>query len=157
MNFGKYLKNLKGKLPLVILLVCGVLLLIFGGTLTKNDTSTTSADYTAAAEAYRARIESELEALCASVDGVGRVSVMITLDGGEYYVYAADQSSSGGSDYVISSGSGLLLETRMPSVRGVAVVCEGGNNDRVKYELICLISSLLGVPSSRVCVTGGSP
>lgn len=156
-SFKKYIKALKGKLPLVVLLVGGLALLLFGGSLTKQAPASSSADYTAAAEEYRMRLERELATLCAAVDGVGRVSVMIALDGGECCIYAADRTSSGASDYVISSGTGLLLERRMPSVRGVAVVCEGGSNDRVRYELTCLVSSLLALPSSRVYVTGGSP
>lgn len=146
------LRGMKGKGFLAVLLIAGVALLVLGG----HDTKGGDYDYNAAAEEYRVALESRLCELCTAIDGAGRASVMVTLDGGEYYVYAADTSSSGSVDFAISSGKGLLLETKMPAVRGVAVVCEGGANDRVRKEMTLMLAALLDLPSSKICVTAGA-
>ena len=155
--FAKYIKNLHGKTPMLLLLGAGVLLLLFSSQFSSGGGKAAAGDAALDTEKYVAQLEARLGEMCASVDGAGRCRVMITLEGGEYYVYAADKSSSGALDYVVSSGSGLLLETKLPSVRGVAVVCEGGARDRVREEMTRLICAALGVPSSRVFITSGVP
>ena len=92
-------------------------------------------------DAYRLALERELSALCAEVDGVGRVTVMVTLSEGERVTYNGSRITS----------------TRRPTVLGAAVVCDGGGNDRVRAEITAMLSSLLGIGSNRVTVSRRRP
>lgn len=149
----KYLKNLKGKGFLLILAALGVILLLFGGGVGKTGESAALPSISEETEAYRASLETELTALCEKVAGVGKVTLMLTLDGSERAVYAQDSKQNGTQDYVISSGEGLLLYKQYPAVSGVAVVCTGGGNPTVQRELTAMLSALLGIGTNRISVT----
>jgi len=153
---GASLRALSRRWPIFALVLIGVVLLILGGSVGEGSEEGTVGDYMAEAEEYRAELEQDLAALCSQIRGVGEVSaVMITLEGGEEYVWAENSGSGGTSSVVISNKQGLLVERRMPEVRGVSLVCTGGGSDTVKKELTDAISAALGVPSSRIRICEG--
>ena len=47
----------------------------------------------------------------------------------------------------------LLEQAYEPEVRGVAVVCEGGDDILVIGRITELVSVVLGIPTNRICVT----
>lgn len=150
---GKYFGSLKGKWLLLLLAALGILLLVFGGSGGAAAPKEGEADAVhARTEAYRLSLEEELGALCSSVRGAGRVTLMITLDGSEKSVYAADTDGDGRTDYVISAGEGLLLSRAYPAVVGVAAVCEGGDDPAVRGELTALICAALDIRPNRVYI-----
>ena len=145
--------ELSGKRLFWLLPLVGLLFLLFGGLFdtaeTKNDT------YDAAA--YKESLTAEVTALCRAVDGVGALSLTITFRGEEEYVYATDLSPSGGEDYVLSSGKGLLISVEHPAPSGVGIVCEGAGDPVVREALTRLVTALLGVSSNRVAIVKGRP
>ncbi len=113
---------------------------------------------------YTERLEEKIRALCSEVDGVGNVSVLVTLDCASEKVYAErrDESSGSGSssyssDYIIienKNGTSPVTVTEIyPRIRGVAVVCDGGDTPRVKTKLVSLLSAALGIATSRISVS----
>ena len=147
-----YLRGIKNKKPLIALLIIGilgVLLLLFGGIGGEEK----GEDYTSQAEAYRRALEEELASLCKQVRGVGAVRVYVTLEKGEEYVWATDETQSGGIDYVMQSGKGLLLYRKTPTVAGVVAVCDGGADEGVVNALSRLFHASLGLPYSRICIS----
>lgn len=70
-------------------------------------------------------LEKRVEKLCTQIAGVSDVHVMITADAG--------------SD----------------TVRGVALVCSGGEMPEIKLKLTNLLCALFEIPSSAVSVVGG--
>ena len=138
----------KKAILLLIVALCG-LFLIFGG----QETLDTGTDYAREREEYRKETETRLQSLCERVQGVGRVSVFVTLEAGEEYVYATDESAGGGVDYVTGQSGGLLLYRRAPRVAGVAVVCDGGGNENVRNELQLLLHAALDVPYGRISIS----
>lgn len=105
---------------------------------------------------YQNYLEEKVKKLCASVDGVGNVSVIVTLEGGFSSEYATEYKD-GNQEYVIvgsgSAQSGLFLTRSTPRLAGVGVVCHGGANPSVQRELISLLSAALNLPSNRIYVT----
>ena len=96
------------------------------------------------------------------MEGVGRVRVLVTVEGLERFVYAQDSMEGGASErteneYVIveenGSETGLTLSVISPEVRGVAVSCEGGGSARVRQEVVNLVCAALGIGASRVYVS----
>ncbi len=103
---------------------------------------------------YKKALEEELETLCASAAGVSQVDVMVTLANGTRIVYATDRE---GDPATVGSGSAqkpLYRTVEPPTVAGVGVVCRGGSDPEVAALLTELISTSLGISSSRVFITG---
>ena len=131
---------MKGKWTLLLLLLGGLALLLLGG-IGGEDGGTVSTD----SEDYRATLTAEVAGLCEKVEGVGAVSVLLTLEAGEHSVYAEEDGG-----YLTSGGKGLLLEVRPPRVAGVAVVCAGGGDPAVREALTELLSAALGIGTHKI-------
>ena len=137
--------------------VLGALLLMFGSGWGEENVGAESESVmqrNEELEEYRTALEKRLEKICDAVDGVGSVEVMVTLECGYRTVYTAD---GGGDPVTVGTGSNqqaLYRTTQPPTVAGVAVVCNGGNNAHVQRVLTDLISTALGISSNRVCVAG---
>lgn len=135
-GFGRFMKALKGKGVLIIMLVFGAVLLIAGGASGRGNQVPAEEDAAETLEECRDRLEGELEATLSRIDGVGVCRVTIVLLRGERAVY---------------SGSQLLY--REPAVvSAVSVSCEGGGSSAVRKEVSETVSSLYSIGSNRVSV-----
>lgn len=115
--------------------------------------------------AYTEALTTEIESLCTRVAGAGRVSAAVSLQGGFTYLYATDSEQKtdgkGGeqsSENHITVGNGasesaVLLTRVPPPVRGIGIVCDGGDQSAVRTEIISLLSAAYGVGSNRIYVT----
>lgn len=106
--------------------------------------------------AYQSQLEQRLEKLISQMDGAGKTTVMVTLETGEEAIYALDTQSgdlqSQNTHVLLDDGSALTETICQPQVRGVAVLCDGGGDVRVAAGITELLTSLLDVPSNRICV-----
>ncbi len=123
---------------------------------------------------YITGLENKLSEIIKNIDGAGNVKVMVTLESSEKSVYAVaektdldinqnvEQQSSEKTSYqsdiiIVENENGnktALKETTLqPQVKGVAVVCSGGDKPSVQNEIMQMVSTVLGVSSNRVCVT----
>lgn len=113
-------------------------------------------------------LEKRVEDIVNSIDGAGEVRVMITLAETTEYVYAQNQNgtkksnkdsenSDNKSDFVIiekdNNDSGLLIKTFEPKIRGVAVVCDGGDNPSVQQQIYSTVSAVLNVSTARISIS----
>ncbi len=123
------------------------------------------------------KLEQQVYALVTSIDGVGRAKVMVTLDTSVEYVYAKEQKSdtdvtkdiseNGNAKtsqkdkteekYIFVDGSvgkqPLLTTEKAPRVKGVVVVCEGGDDKLVQSRIIDAVTTAFDIGANRVCVT----
>jgi stage III sporulation protein AG len=90
---------------------------------------------------YERQIEHKLHTAISAINGVNPevLTVVVTLDSLCETVYA-------------ERGSGVKTVIT-PRVRGVAIICEGGENIVVKQKIVELVSRLLGISSTRISVT----
>lgn len=136
-SIGKYLR---GRPWILVTGLVGLALLICGG-LIGGGRSGQSTDSSAAGisetEQYRVSLEERITALCRSVRGVGSIRVSVMLEGGEGYAYSGSR----------------LTASYVPEVRGVAVVCAGGDSDTVRAELTDLICALCHIGANRVHIS----
>ena len=111
-----------------------------------------------------------------NIDGAGQNRVMVTLENGVQYVYATEQKT--GSNRVEDTGDssnrlsqqddseesvivvdaedgrkGLLVTELEPIVKGVVVVCEGGDQEDVQQRVSQAVTTALNITSKRVYVT----
>ena len=108
--------------------------------------------------------EAAMEKILAEISGVGRVDVMLTFHSGSELVLAEDAalrySGSAQSpdnyerstDTVTTSGGVVVRQEIYPQYRGALVVCDGGNNDRVRLAVIDAVSVLTGLGADRIAV-----
>ena len=129
-DIGGYLKSLlRGRRRLwisALALGLGLLILIFAGGDDSGSATGLSAEE---------QIESRLEELCSSIDGVGRCRVMVSCVY-EYQGYGREPSLQ---------------------VVSVAIVCRGGDRAEVRQALTELVRSLYGIGSNRISISRGSP
>lgn len=156
-----------------ILGLAGILLIFLSSVITpKNKTIEKSTESSGELD-YIASTEKRLTELLCKTQGVGKVSVMITLESETDTIYAqnertdseknntdqkniSEKSSFENEHIILDDGTGkhALVETRLaPQVKGVAVICEGGADIRVVSEVTQLICALLDVPTNRICVS----
>lgn len=117
---------------------------------------------------YCERLEEKVKEIVESIDGAGEARVMITLSETTEYIYASNNKEikknteksddvNNQNDYVIidknNDDSGLLLKTIEPKVRGVAVVCEGGDDIKVQEQIYSAVGAVLNVGTSRISIS----
>ena len=159
LGFFAKLKEIKGFWVLVALLALGAVMILAGSFLSKDKNiqkseSTGSFSYSE----YEREVEERISKIVSEIGGISDVSVMVTLESTVSYSYA-ENSNDKNSEYVTirdkdGNESGVLISENAPGIRGVAVVCNGGDIPEKKLEIIKMVSALLGLPQNRVYVGG---
>lgn len=158
-EFINKVKNIKGIGLIAIGVIAGIVLIIIGSMNSKQpDLKPAEEPLINLSETYTEKLEIKLRELIESIDGVSNAKVMLTLDSGSEYIYAQNNSENK-REYVIISEADksetlTLVKEINPKIRGVVVVCQGGNNPVVQSQIINLLSTLFNLPSNRVYVTG---
>ena len=150
-------QNMKRYLLIVGAVLGGLLMLLSRFIPEDKEVPTEKTDVTY----YTERIEQKLEDLISSAAGVGKATVVVTLDSQEEYVFAKNTTEGQmqkASEYVIVNGGDVeepvLISELYPRVRGVAVVCTGGKNAEVKNRVTELIAAALGISVNKIAVSG---
>ena len=148
--FSRIAAGMKGKWWLLLIAAAGILLLTLGAG---GETETAQGDFSLqTAELYRESLTAAVKSLCEEVEGVGKVTVFLTLEETECALYEKNQTASGES-VALGGGDALLLGYKMPQIAGVAVVCDGGGNVTVQKELSMLLSASLAIPMTRIYIS----
>ncbi|MBQ3886695.1 MAG: hypothetical protein II735_01830 [Clostridia bacterium] len=160
---------------IVIVGLAGIALIFLSSLLKPKETAQTGDNLTAPedalvnAESYREQLTRELGNMVASIEGAGRTKLMLTLDGTIRYLYAADSDiqtneRGGGEQQNTEKKSYLVVRSRdgseqaltigqvMPNVKGVLVICEGGDNERVVNRIKEAVSAAVHLSVSHICV-----
>lgn len=116
------------------------------------------------ADSYCLTLEEKIKELVKSITGSERISVAVTLECGRQYVYADEGKSSENGQkndtqqsYAIIKGadgeeSGLLVTEYMPTVRGVAIVCDAFSDD-TKERVLSAVCAALDISEKKIFVT----
>lgn len=115
------------------------------------------------ADQYRERLEEDLRQVVKAVTGEPAPAVMVTLENDGRWVYAQDkklQEAGEENSHVVledSSGAqhGLELTQEQPRVKGAVIVSTAADDPAMREKLVNAARTVLGVPSSRVCVVEG--
>ena len=121
--------------------------------------------------AYEQQLERRLSEIIGAIAGAGEARVMLTLECGSEPIYAiqgktdskhsysensTEETLSANKEYVIiGSGAGeqgLVLKMIEPQVRGVAVICRGGDDIIVRQAIVEAVTAVLGVGANKVSV-----
>lgn len=152
MKLKEMLKLDKSKLIILLMGLTGIALMLMSSLDGQQEPQET-AEYTEVGF-YTSYLEERIIDLCNSIYGVSDTKVFLTLDTSSEYVYQDD----GASDFLILSGDGGETAVKLceiyPRVRGIAVVCVGGDIPRVKEAVTELLSAALGLPTNKIKVAG---
>lgn len=152
------------------------MLLIFLSEFWPSDTIASTTDDSLTSEEFTAQLEGRLTDVVQNIEGAGQSRVMVTLENGVQYVYATQQKAN--SNRVEDTGDtssrlsqqddteesvivvdaadgreGLLVTQLEPVVKGVVVVCEGGDKEEVQQRVTEAVMTALNITSKRVYVT----
>ncbi len=168
--------GLSGKVLIIVIIgILGLLLIVLSeifpsGKVEKGKDIANTMDNTSYSEGFKQRTEKELREIIGKIDGVGEVSLMITLDGTTEYVYAEDvdtetdeENDSKSNKYkneviIVDSDGGekaLIKKIVEPKVKGVVIVCSGGGKTEIKERVTKAVSSALNISTNNICVEKG--
>ena len=107
---------------------------------------------------YEEALEKKLEDFCRHIEGIENVKAFVTLDVSSEVVYAQNSSAtSAGSTYeylLYGSDEALPIYEITPKIRGIALVCDRGNEVQIQMLLTELIGCATGVASNKIKVVG---
>ena len=156
-----------GLVGMVILLVTE--LVPSGGGSTEQSTHD-AAEAAQEQSSYVSEVEKGLEEIISAIAGAGRTKVMVTLENSEESVWATqgkNSRESGGADGAAQDSSeeeyglirprgseegGLLLKIIQPRIRGVAIVCDGGDNVYVREKITAAVASVLDISTAKISI-----
>lgn len=129
------------------------------------------------ADQYTKALETDLTGIISQISGVGNAKVLVTLDQTAKSVYATEEkqsrqqtsekadSQNGKSEEDYSNETNYLLIKNsdgseqalrvteiQPMVKGVVVVCDGGDDPKVQQSVTDAVTTALHITSVRVCV-----
>lgn len=163
---------------LIAIGVCGIVLIflssIFSSGNKKSSATNTQSDQYIIEE-YCQKLEKDIKNIVIGITGDRKPTVVVTLESDIRYSYASadetDVSSSSGQSNDQSSESvkqsyitvktadggeeALIITKIMPEVRGVAIICEGGNSEMVAEKIKNAVTAALNITSKRVYISGG--
>ena len=161
------IKNPKGRdrrfLLFGAIALAGIIILAMGRLNTKEENADTSVMNELDPAAYSENIEKEIEKLCKSIVGDCTVHAVVSLDGGYRSVYASDkQSTSGGyknSTVLVGNGNSegaVLVRYENPQISGIGIVLSCKESERIKNDIIALVSAAFSVGTNKIYVAFGS-
>jgi len=143
---------------------------------TSSETVQQSSAKALTAEDYKMQTEQSLTALINEIEGVGNASVLVTIEKSSEQVYATEEkiskqtqqdnnsstvknqsNNSNETTYLVIKNSDgteqpIAVTEVQPIVKGVVVVCSGGNDPLVQQKVIQAVTTALNITSNRVCV-----
>lgn len=177
----EYTKNTKFVTLIVAIGLIGIVLILLSDLVkpktSEEKQSDTQIKYVSLDE-YENRLEQGLAEIISSINGAGKTRVLLTMESTVEQVYATNKNlsqdnstnmdnSNSSSDkdiqaettYItveLSDGTEetVLVKEIQPKVRGVLVVCAGGDDSIVKGKIIDAVTKALDISSSKVSVAG---
>ena len=168
----------KIKKLIIILGLAGIALIFLSGFFKEKDAVPVVEETKITADEYAEKLQNSLGELVSSIAGAGEAQVLVTLQNGTEYVYAKEEKQKddlleekSGEDTVrkqetndsetkyitIKDADGtqraLAVTEIQPTVKGVVVVCSGGDDPIVQQRIINAVTTALDISSKRVCVT----
>lgn len=153
-NWIVRLRAIKGLGFLLFGLAVGIMLLFLGGVDEKESVPAGAVEQFSF-ETYEKNLADRLESMIDRLDGVSNTHVMLTIDRS----YAQELAGEAGKYLTIREADGgqgtVTVSSQAPIVKGVAVVCKGGNSPDKQKEIINMVSALLDLPTHKIFVSEG--
>lgn len=158
--------------------ILGIALIFFSGFVKPANTKKVKINSDNNTQDYVTRLENSLKEMVSSIKGAGNTKVLVTLESSEETVYATEEKKNKQATEDKSEGQmskkkesddcekkyitvrdadgtehALSVTQIQPTVKGVVVVCDGGDNPEVQKRVTDAIKTALNITSKRVYVT----
>ena len=176
--FVKMLKSGDKKVKIIMLLgILGILLIFLSQVFSSpkpKENQTVEAGETVTTAEYRKMLEQDLAAFISQIEGAGETKVMVTLKGTGETVYLKEQKTdvnqqgetgaesfsehrSVSESYVVTDGKdgrNTVVKSQLePEIKGVVVVCAGGDSPVVQSRILDAVTTALDLSSVRVYIS----
>ena len=178
--FAELYSNDKYKKIIIIVGIIGIALIFFSGFIKseKKDQEVNQKAESTSIDDYVKQLEANLTNMVSCIKGAGDCKVMVTIENGAQTIYATEgkkntedtEDSSNGelkrrqksddseTKYITVKGpngeeEALAITEVQPTVKGVVVVCSGGDDPEVQQRIINAVTTALNITTKRVCVT----
>ncbi len=141
-NIKERLRGLSqsGKLRKIIIIagVLGVALIMLS-TFLGSEKAQSDSDESFSVSSYSSRIQRELESLISDIQGAGKTRVLLTMENSAEYVYLENGTTK--------------TKAIEPRVRGVLVICEGGDDPVAVGRITEAVTKALDISTAKVCIS----
>ena len=167
-KLSELLKKLytRDKKLFILIIACVVaVMLIFLSEPKQSKSTATKDEYEVINEAeYERELEKRLTDIISNMQGAGKTEVMVKTESAESREYLRNKKAEGSADgsqrneyeyVIIDNGNNeecVPVRTTYPVITGVIVVCQGGENSKVKNEVTNAVASLLGISTYNISV-----
>ena len=134
--FGKISKNVKWQRVIIAAGIIGIALIFLSNYI---GTDSGREDDKFSVTTYSTKIESDLESVIGKIQGAGKTNVLLTMENSVEHVYLGDSTTK--------------TKEIQPHIRGVLVVCEGGDEPVVVERVTDAVCKALNISTAKVCVT----
>lgn len=136
-SIKKLIKNGKARNIIIAVGVLGIILIFISSFSGFNKNETDTANYSVAQ--YRTELQDSLSEMLTRIEGVGSVSVLLTIENSVEGVYLENNSTK--------------TKEIEPVIRGVIVACSGGDDSVVSGRVLDAVTKALNISSAKVSVT----
>lgn len=176
--FTDILQNDKYKKIIIIAGLIGIVLIFLSGFFKESPKSKEKVIEPSTTEQYAKQLENSLTNIVSNINGAGESKVLVTVENSTETVYATagkknteasedkingettkrKESDDSEVQYITIKDSdgtekALAITEIQPTVKGVVVVCSGGDDPIVQKRIVNAITTALNITSKRVCVT----
>lgn len=168
-------KLIKSPKLLVAVGILGILLVFVSSLIPSASSEEKKLQSDCATQQYSDELQQSVKSIVKGISGDKNPTVVITLESGIRYSYVSadetDTSSSGGdigesreskkqSFITVETADGgeqpLIVTEIMPQIRGVAIICSGGNDEIIAEKIENAVTAALNITSKRVYISGGA-
>lgn len=178
-SLNSFFEKDKSRKLIVISGLAGIVLIfvssIWGG---KGKTPVKNDEESLGSGRYEEKLERSLESIVSSIKGAGNSKVLVTLENSTETIYATEEKKNKEASEDRTNGEttrkkesddcekkyitvkdsegterALAVTEIQPRVKGVIVVCTGGDDPIVQQRIIGAVTTALNISSKRVCVT----
>ncbi len=157
------IKSIKNYEIIISLIIIAVILLIYFSVTDKKDANVDvkSSNVSSLTDG----LEERLEDILSKIDGVGKTDVLITYNSTAEQVTASTSSSNQtttnngtnstttsttNSSPIINNKDVIVLQEKMPEIRGVIVVADGARDVKTKMQILSAVSTALDINQNTI-------
>ncbi len=131
--------NDKKRRIIIIAGIAGIALIFLSNYIDIGNSSDKKREEEFSVTTYSTQIENDLQSVISQIEGAGKTEVLLTMENSVEYVYLDDSTTK--------------TKEIEPIIRGVLVVCEGGDSPVVVERITDAVTKSLDISAAKVCIT----
>lgn len=135
----KLMDNDKMRRIIIIAGIIGIALIFLSNYIDMGKISGEKREEEFSVTTYSTQIQKDLQSVISRIEGAGKTEVLLTMENSVEYVYLDNSTTK--------------TKEIEPLIRGVLVVCEGGDSPVVVERITEAVTKALDISAAKVCIT----